>query len=225
MHVACICIPAAAAILGWFQTLYNPTAYACYLQSYPLDCDTSDGVSCIRGKNIKMYMTFMMAVPIFLGLFVIGTAMILIYNSVCEQDRQISRYRIYAEDKDTMSRQTFRMACQYVAAFAVAFVPSAVIALISIVAGRQVAYASILINALLSPLQGFLNAFVYSRDFRSKLETITEVVSSAASSLRKSTRHLRASGENNNNNMDDIENGESKFDESEAENPHAEEPA
>ena len=155
MHVACICIPAAAAALGWFLTLYNPTAYAYYLQSYPMDCDTSDGISCIRGKNIKMYMTFMMAVPIFLGLFVIGTSMILIYNSVCEQDRQISRYRIYAEDKDTMLRQTFRMACQYVAAFGVAFVPSAVIALISIVAGRQVAYASILINALLSPLQGF----------------------------------------------------------------------
>ena len=69
MHVACICIPAAAAALGWFLTLYNPTAYAYYLQSYPMDCDTSDGISCIRGKNIKMYMIFMLEVPIFLVFF------------------------------------------------------------------------------------------------------------------------------------------------------------
>mmetsp|Transcript_128 Transcript_128/g.208 ORF Transcript_128/g.208 Transcript_128/m.208 type:complete len:364 (+) Transcript_128:65-1156(+) len=172
LNVASILLPLATAVLALAKSLYNPTLTVCYIISYPIGCGSSSSVECIRGENITFYSLLMVVIPIFLGIFFIVAAMIMIYMSVFRQDQATSRYREGGEESENRkSRKAFWLASQYVAAFCIAFIPTAISITIATILGRGVPFAWGLVRSLVSPTQGFLNAIVYSNDLRSQLSS------------------------------------------------------
>jgi hypothetical protein len=115
----------------------------------------------------------MVLTPIFLGIFFILVAMILIYRSVFHQEQATARYREGGEESENRakSRKAFWLASQYVAAFGIAFVPTAISVTIATILGREVSFVWRLVRSLVSPTQGLLNAIVYSNDLRSQLSS------------------------------------------------------
>ena len=170
IHCVCIVIPLGGAILAWVKTLYNPTGFgACYFSSYPIDCDDSTNmVNCIRGQNSKIYMLFLVQIPIFVGFLFIPATMAMIYLSVNKLDRTLPSARI--------SRQTVCLACQYCFVFFIIYIPTAVITMLIVLRGKPVPFAARAAFAFLAPLQGFLNSVVYSSDLRSQLRSLAQSI-------------------------------------------------
>lgn len=186
IHILCFLVPAGSAIFGWLKTVYNPTVNMCFLQSYPIGCGSTSGVACIRGANVKLYTILFGLLPIFLGLFFIIISMTLIYMSVYNQDQEMSRFRFGQENERRMSKEAFSLACQYVAAFFVAFVPPAISMTTILIIHKELPFGWRLFRSLVSPLQGFLNAFVYSNDLKRQFLTMSQTMASRIRSVRGS---------------------------------------
>ena len=169
LHFVSVLIPLGTAILGWVKTLYNPTSSLCWLRAYPIGC--SSAVECIRGYNASLYALVMGLLPVLLGLFFIFTVMAMIYKSVYHQEKATSRYRIGEENENRKSRRAFILACQYEAAFCVAFVPPAIIMIVGAILGNEMSFGWRILHSLFSPLQGFLNSIVYSFDLKDQVGT------------------------------------------------------
>ena len=184
IHAVSILIPIGTGILGWFKTVYNPTSFVCYLQGYPNGCLKIGG--CIRGSQTRLYMLGMIIFPILLAFIFISTAMTLIYLTVYHQDQRMSRYQQGANNIHRMTRQTFWMACQYVGAFCVSFLPLALLYFVKLITKGEVPFLCLFWQALLSPLQGFLNAVVYSNDLGSHLHSVRQSVACGLRNVRRS---------------------------------------
>jgi len=201
IHAASILIPVGTGVLGWLATVYNPGIFGCYLQGYPSGCLKIGAPKCIRGQQTRMYMSFMIVFPILLAFIFISTAMTLIYLTVYHQDQRMSRYQHGANNINRMSRQTFWMACQYVGAFCVSFVPFALRFFVTIISDGHTDFFFLMFwQALLSPLQGFLNALVYSNDLKSHLHSVGQTVAFSLRNMRGSiSRNLIEGGVERNN--------------------------
>jgi len=161
---------------------------------------------CIRGEGVKLGLFFMLILPILLSFIFITTAMIMIYLNVYHQDQRMSRYQHGLNDENRMSRQAFWMACQYISAFCVSFTPVIFIYMIKIITGGkegQVQFYFLLWLALLSPLQGFLNAIVYSHDLKRQLKYVRQSIASSLRNARGSIgRNLTQGGIERNRSFD-----------------------
>jgi hypothetical protein len=124
--------------------------------------------------------------PIFLEFFFIIVSMTLIYMSGYNQDQAMSRFRVGQENENRMSREAFSLACQYVAAFFVAFVPPAISMTTILIIHKELPFGWRLFRSLVSPLQGFLNAFVYSNDLKRQFLTMSQTMASRIRSVRGS---------------------------------------
>ena len=206
IHSLCILIPLGTAVVGWIKKFYNPTTFACYVQGYPTSCLLPGEPKCIRGEGVKLGLFFMLILPILLSFIFITTAMIMIYFNVYHQDQRMSRYQHGLSDENRMSRQAFWMACQYISAFCVSFTPVIFIYMIKIITGGkvgQVQFYFLLWQALLSPLQGFLNAIVYSHDLKSQLKYVRQSIASSFRNARGSIdRNLTQGGIERNRSFD-----------------------
>lgn len=80
-----------------------------------------------------------------------------------------------------ISRKTAILACQYSFAFYIIYVPSAVISLLVVFMKKPVPFAPRAVHGFLAPLQGFLNALVYSADIRSQLRYLAQSIRVARS--------------------------------------------
>jgi len=194
INIFCFLIPTGSALFGWRKTAYNPTVNMCFLQSYPIGCGSTSGVACIRGANVKLYTILFGLLPIFLGLFFIIISMTLIYMSGYNQDQAMSRFRVGQENENRMSREAFSLACQYVAAFFVAFVPPAISLATFHIIHKQLPFGWRMLQCILSPLQGFLNAFVYSNDLKLQFQTISQTMASRLRSVRGSALRITING-------------------------------
>jgi len=187
LHVACILLPLATAVLGWIKSLYNPGAASilCYIYPYPDFCGDPGQPKCIRGEHAKLYFFSMMVLPILLAFTFIFIAMILIYLTVSNQERRVSTYFVNID----MARQTFYVACQYVAAFSFAYLPIFISFLVKSITRKPDNFYFALVRAFCTPMQGFLNALIYSHDLRQRLKSIQR-------SLSNSLRTLITTGKN-----------------------------
>jgi len=185
IHAESILIPVGTGILGWIATVYNPVILGCYTQGYPSGCLKIGAPKCIRGQQTRMYMLFMIVFPILLAFMFISTAMTLIYLTVYNQDQRMTRYQYGANNSNRMTRQTFWMACQYVGAFCVSFIPFALMYVVKIITdGDAPIFYLLFWQALFSPLQGFLNAVVYSNDLRSHLHLVGQTIAFSLRNMR-----------------------------------------
>eukprot|EP00590_Aulacoseira_subarctica_P003014 CAMPEP_0172419066 /NCGR_PEP_ID=MMETSP1064-20121228/5510_1 /TAXON_ID=202472 /ORGANISM="Aulacoseira subarctica , Strain CCAP 1002/5" /LENGTH=178 /DNA_ID=CAMNT_0013158337 /DNA_START=109 /DNA_END=645 /DNA_ORIENTATION=- len=127
--------------------------------------------------------------------------MTLIYLTVYNQDQRMTRYQYGANNSNRMTRQTFWMACQYVGAFCVSFIPFALMYVVKIITdGDAPIFYLLFWQALFSPLQGFLNAVVYSNDLRSHLHSVGQTVAFSLRNMRGSiSRNLIEGGVERNN--------------------------
>lgn len=186
INILCLLVPVGSAIFGWLKSVYNPTVNMCFLQSYPIGCGSTSGVACIRGADVELYTLLFGLLPIFLGFFFIIISMTLIYISVYTQDQAMSRFRLGQENERRMSKEAFYLACQYVSAFFVAFVPPAISMTTVLIIHKEMPFGWRLFRNLVSPLQGFLNAFVYSNDLKRQFLTMSQTMASRIRSVRSS---------------------------------------
>ena len=202
IHAASTLNPIGTGVLGWIATVYNPGIFGCYFQGYPSGCLKIGAPKCIRGQQTRIYMFFMIICPILLAFIFISTAMTLIYLTVYHQDRRMSRYQYGASDSNRITKQTFWMACQYVGAFCVSFVPIALMYVALIISDGDAPIFFIRFwQALFSPLQGFLNALAYSNDLRGHLHSVGQTVAYGLRNMRESiSQNLIESGVERNNN-------------------------
>ena len=202
IHAASILIPVGTGVLGWIATVYNPGNFVCYFQGYPNGCLKIGAPKCIRGQQTRIYMFFMIIFPILLAFIFISTAMTLIYLTVYHQDQRMSRFRLGDNNSNRMTKQTFWMACLYIGAFCVSFVPFGVMYVVRVITdGDAPMFYFLFWQALFSPLQGFLNALVYSNDLRSHLHSVGQTVAFRLRNMSGSiSRNLIESGVERNNN-------------------------
>jgi len=181
LHAVCIGIPFASAVLLLTQKLYNPRIFMCSTQSYPIGCDTgSTPASCLRGYNARWYALFLIEVPIIIGTVFIISSMIAIYLSVRELDRRMSRFRLAsdAQEQYASSKRVFRRACQYVAAYCITWIPVMIGTVIHVTSGSEGSFGFSLAVIISMPLQGFINAIVYSSDLRERLGDVVRSIAS-----------------------------------------------
>jgi hypothetical protein len=152
----------------------------CYTQSYPIGCDTgSTPASCLRGYNARWYALFLIEVPIAIGTVFIIYSMIAIYLSVREQDLRMSRFRLGSEAQEqyASSKRVFRRACQYVAAYCITWIPVMIGTVIHVTSGSEGSFVFSIVVIISMPLQGFINAIVYSSDLRERLGDVVRSIS------------------------------------------------
>ena len=181
-HAVCIGIPFISAILIWTQKLYNPIIFMCSIQSYPTDCnkELSPESSCIRGYNARWYAILLVEIPIAIGTVFIISSMIAIYLSVREQDRRMSRFQLStdAQNQYASSKRVYRRACQYVAAYCITLIPGMIATILNVNSGLEGNFAVSIVVIISLPLQGFINAIVYSNDMREQLGDIVRSIAS-----------------------------------------------
>jgi len=172
MHGLSWIFASVASATCLFKGLTNPTIFACGIDSYPIKCNSSNGVPCIRGEPVLMYQLGFVIAPVFLGLTFTAICMILMYVTVRKRQSAAARFR---EENDTTSetvneqiREDFRRAWQFTGVFFLISMPTVVSVLLFAQKGT-VPFINAMLRAIVCPSQGFLNAIVFSQDIEGEL--------------------------------------------------------
>ena len=93
MHGIAILFPAIAAALSVKFELNNPGIFFCWANEYPINCNRSDDVECIRGDNVRSIVRlFFLTIPSAFVLISVAAMMISLYCFVRRQDLIMNRY-------------------------------------------------------------------------------------------------------------------------------------
>ena len=174
----------AIALIPLFDKGYNPVPYVCWIQSYPIDCDTSDEYECLRGDNAKFLRTVFMTVPFVIILVVIVVSMTLLYLSVKKQESSVSQYRSYRASN--RSRKVFTKAVWFIGSYIFMWIPGAV--LTELTKRGIYSYGAVQYVSIVVPLQGFFNAIIYNYEKLTNIDILGK-----SSSIMSSMRISRAS--------------------------------
>ena len=170
------------AALG--MTLLNNANLWCWISSVPLGCKGSlrnDGVNdCERGNNQWIYRWIFFYGPLWAAILLSGVSMLLTYLSVAQTEKASSKWKNNdtfkyeptdsalrkkkeKEESDRKhSKQVSSQAFYYLMAFFFSWTPATLTRLIQMVWFRTY-YPLILLMAIFTPMQGFLNYLVYMR--------------------------------------------------------------
>ena len=183
MHGVAILFPAFTA--GWsvHLKLMNPTPSFCWINSYPINCETSEEVECIRGgQDINFYRRIFMMIPAAIGLIGVTVLMITLYCAVRRQEERMRTYEFApssrsitdmnnhndhfhaARRSSQKSNAVFRRASFFIGVFFTCWTPIIVGSAI----GKEPWLSSIgaymiwIWQSIVTPLFGVLNAMVYT---------------------------------------------------------------
>ena len=188
LHIISWSVPFVLAILCQVFDLYNPTAFFCYVVTYPIGCDHYDDVDCRRGDNTWMWRSIAQIVPFGVCFFTIIYCMVNLYLFVRETERNVSRYSsAWVERKARDSRLAWKQAAQYIGVFLAVWAPVLLVALCEDL-GQKIPITIWIIDALMIPIVGLFNAIVYSR----MIDPI-KLIRSSTASIRASLRGLSRS--------------------------------
>jgi len=172
MHGLSWVFASVASAICVFKGLTNPVMFGCGIQSYPLKCNSSKGVPCIRGEHAVMYQMSFVIAPVLAGLFCTATCMIMIYVTVRKRQSAAAQFR---KESDTTSetvseqiREDFRRAWQFIGVFFLISMPI-VVSVLAFAQKGTVPFIISMVRANVCPLQGFLNAIVFSQDIEGEL--------------------------------------------------------
>ena len=159
-----ICLVFICSTIPLLTEAYNPTLFACWIQSYPIDCDTSDEYECLRGENTENLRKIFVTTPICSCVLIITITMSLLYISVREQEKSVSRYRVSYRSESLSSSRTRRVfikAALFIGSFCLIWIPSTIGNSLQ----RRGNIYHIVVPFWISifvPLQGLCNAIIYN---------------------------------------------------------------
>ena len=198
MHGVPWCLGLAAAITQLSLKLFNPADWDCWIAPYPSDCISSHEVkkggteltetNCIRGDNAEIYRWSFFFAPLWMAIVFCIVAMIMIYKSVRDNERQSLRHssRRYNEMsnssrasssetngqqqqeikiKNSMLVRTQKVKSQcflYAGAFFIVWTFPTLARLIQLLGGTIHPIISVLAGTFIGS-QGFFNALIYFR--------------------------------------------------------------
>ena len=157
-----ICLVFVGSLFPLFYDSYNPTLLFCWINSYPINCDTSEEYECLRGENAIMLRFLLLSIPIVLCVTIVIVTMSLLYISVKKQERLVSGYRSSRGNQSysRVSRKVFVKVAWYIGTFSFIWIPPILIILIQY--GDNINYWFLLMTSTLNPLQGFFNAIIFN---------------------------------------------------------------
>ena len=159
----------------------NQETFHCYLSPLPLNCVHDPDTECIRGEHAPFLQMILIIFPMLLNGFGLFTAMGMICSTVREQENRMEQYVFRLRDGQTPSRRSVNsngpnrnrkvrnQALSYAVVVVVCYLPAALIMFTSspvffdAESELSVEPVIIILTALLTPLQGLLNVFIFLR--------------------------------------------------------------
>eukprot|EP00804_Cyclotella_cryptica_P016466 CCRYP_004687-RB/>CCRYP_004687-RB protein AED:0.02 eAED:0.02 QI:749/1/1/1/1/1/2/219/222 len=136
--------------------------FACFFQTLPLGCERDPQVNCVRGEDMTSY-----RIPLFIyfgicNLMVICAVTMLVYK-VFRQERNMDTYLLPGlERRRTNTIKTAWQGIRYVGAYTAGYILF-YIYLIYETTTYEPSISLLYACVIITPLQGFFNAFVYFR--------------------------------------------------------------
>lgn len=127
LHSFAILFPFATAIVCSVTGHFNHSLMSCWIQSYPLDCETSDDIDCIRGENAALYRLIFMVFPCIVCVISISTCMTKLCLFVRRVESDAMKYSLHSSRNGVgclkKTKKVFRRSCWYVGALVVVWAP------------------------------------------------------------------------------------------------------
>lgn len=155
--------PMITAILIWNNGLFNPGVTFCWIARYPLGCSQDGEVECVRGESTFITRWLAVAAPLAVSFITIIITMALLCLFVYQQDARIAAFRPEDQRNYECSRKVFWRACRYVGAYLLVWLPTIAYVVNSSSFGYD-GFEFALFVFLIVPLQGALNAMIFSED-------------------------------------------------------------
>ena len=194
LHVTSWAIPMVLAVICLVFEMFNPTAFFCYVVTYPIGCDHYDDVPCIRGDRSWMWRSIAQIVPFGVCFLTIVYSMVMIYRTVREQEQAVARYsNAWIKRKARNSRMALTKAAQYIGVFVAVWTPVLLVAL-SEDLGQKIPFAIWMIDAFMIPIVGLFNGIVYSK-YINPIDSVRRSVTSSAR-FASSSRQRHSSNSN-----------------------------
>lgn len=174
-YVVIFSIFCCLATTGVVIKLFNPGIGTCFILSYPPGCETGPGTPpCDRfpRESLGLYLQLFFLMWIQMYVIIVTITHILIWRHVRKQDKTINRY---LEEQTLEQAQTARrsrsVAVQstlYVCSFISCWIGPIILFIIGSILRYQ-SFWGVLVTNILTPLQGFWNAFVFARPMYSRI--------------------------------------------------------
>jgi len=200
MHGLAWIFASTASVICVSKDLTNPFIVGCGVQSYPLKCNSSKGVPCIRGENAVIYQWILVITPTVVGLIFVSACMIMMYATVRTRQSAAARFRRDGDTSETVDEQIsedFRRAWQFTGVYIFLSIPILAAIFTFAISGKQ-SFIIAMLRAIITPMQGFFNAIVFSRDVEQELirsiwNTAYRTRARAASAQRREASQLSPS--------------------------------
>lgn len=177
----------AATIPGIFLGIYGNTNLWCWIAPDFARCSGA-GMSeqeCID-RAFKYRWAFYYG-PLWTCIGLVTLLQIALFVTVWKVEGRSTRWRATGRDRRSQSAQVASQACWYVGAFYVAWLPYTSLTLTGRWFTSDDGFGALLLVVLLTPIQGFLNSFVYRR------KQIVRTAASTWGSTRRSIGEVRRS--------------------------------
>eukprot|EP00590_Aulacoseira_subarctica_P005337 CAMPEP_0172416678 /NCGR_PEP_ID=MMETSP1064-20121228/3181_1 /TAXON_ID=202472 /ORGANISM="Aulacoseira subarctica , Strain CCAP 1002/5" /LENGTH=374 /DNA_ID=CAMNT_0013154513 /DNA_START=16 /DNA_END=1140 /DNA_ORIENTATION=- len=171
MHGLAWIFASTASVICVSKDLTNPFIVGCGVQSYPLKCNSSKGVPCIRGENAVIYQWILVITPTVVGLIFVSACMIMMYATVRTRQSAAARFRRDGDTSETVDEQIsedFRRAWQFTGVYIFLSMPPLIAIFTFAISGKE-SFIIAMLRAIIAPMQGFFNAIVFSRDVEGEL--------------------------------------------------------
>lgn len=134
----------------------------CSIAPSPLNCQTDPTIECERGESMFVYGEMVQLSAMVIGNICLTYAMVMLYWTVLQIERQMDRYDIEGCTNRRHSKQVGVQGIFYVVAFYLTYLPMLIGVLLSIMGKHDPVWLSLTV-ATIQPLQGFYNVVVYLR--------------------------------------------------------------
>ena len=173
-HFIAIGPPFVMGAILLVKEMFNTTLTQCWIQSHPMDCESNDELTCIRGGsgNIALIRIMCSVLPVTLAFIAIAISMILLNLAVLKIERRAESLRSHASNSvhRRMARKVFSQSCRYVGAFMAVWIS----ALGQIIAQKTTGatFTSHLIFSTFFPLQGKSSSLRRKRFYATAVQTV-----------------------------------------------------
>ena len=192
LHAVSWLVPVTLSILCLIFDLYNPTAFFCYVATYPIGCDHNDNVPCLRGDHIGLWRSVAQLVPFGVCLSTVVYCMTRIYFTIRAHELAVAQHSdTWVAQTATDSLLAMKKAAQYIGLLVVVWTPVLIVTLCQDL-GRKIPFWIWLMDASLMPIVGLLNSIVYTR-FINPVETVTNSVSTIQNKGTQVLQFVRSS--------------------------------
>lgn len=167
-HLISILFPIVTGAYGISKDWMNPLITLpgfCGLSDYPPGCSSLPEIPCVRGEDYNQFVSEIIILLVWIGIIVCMTLIVL---RVCRTERRIRNYAGGRNSTLQRTKETGIQAILYIFIFLAVFGPVAVLLAMQSdrsvsTSRRSVILTFAILTKLISPMQGFFNAFVYLR--------------------------------------------------------------